>query len=182
MTKGVDVSEWQLPGTVDFSQYDFVIIRTSHGLTEDKHWREHYNACISSNQTGGKPAHIGFYHYSESGDPRQEASYFKFLAETVPHSFGQWLDVETGQSAPYVDAFRNVWDTGVYSNWWGFSNAMGGLYNRFERNWVAWLNPGGPPMRWLLMQVGQQGTDIDVGPNLPAIIDPSWSGFHFPNL
>src|SRR5579872_4373194 len=124
LMQGGDISEWQLPGTVDFASRDFWIIRASHGTTEDRHWREHFNGCVGA----GKP--LGLYHYLEHDVPENEASFFHglvgFLTADQVH-LGFWLDVEEGQPAGDVDRFR-AWVrlpwVGVYSNLNGFNNNL----------------------------------------------------------
>jgi len=144
--KGIDCSEWQQPGSINFAAVDFAIIRASHGMTEDKHWRAHFNACVAA----GKP--LGLYHFMEHGVPENEASFFHgltgFLTADQCH-LGWWLDVEEGQSWRDVDRFRawvNLPSIGVYANLSAFnSNLL--PYLRFQLNWLAWPdypnNPAG---------------------------------------
>lgn len=168
MTTGIDVSEWQAPGSINYSApgIGFVIIRASHGMTEDRHWRQHFNDVVAA----GKP--LGLYHYMEHNVPENEASFFHGLvgflaAEQV--AMGWWLDVEEGQSWQQVDRFRS-WvalpTCGVYANLGAFnSNLL--PYLRFQLNWLAWPDaPNNPhgyavPNHILLQSAPAFGVDWD---------------------
>lgn len=178
---GIDVSEWQAPGSVNFAAagIDFVIIRASHGTTEDRHWREHFNAVVAA----GKP--LGLYHYMELGVPENEASFFHGLvgfltAEQV--AMGWWLDVEEGQSAQAVDRFRSwvaLSTIGVYANLSSFATTLA-TYQRFQLNWLAWpdypANPSGYPVPNHILRQGAPAFGVDWDTKLPAQPFPdAWS-------
>lgn len=57
--RGIDISEFQRPGSVSFDGNDFVIIRASYGNGGlDKHMKAHADMAIAQNKL------IGFYHYA----------------------------------------------------------------------------------------------------------------------
>lgn len=70
--KGCDVSEWQDPNEMDYSQYDFVVIRASEGLYTDAEVAFH----LKKVKAAGKP--FGFYHYAhpERNSVETEAQHF----------------------------------------------------------------------------------------------------------
>lgn len=55
---GVDVSEWQRPGSVIFSNYEFVIVREGYGINKDKYMQQHADAILKAGKL------LGFYHYA----------------------------------------------------------------------------------------------------------------------
>jgi hypothetical protein len=164
---GCDISEWQLPGSVNFNQYAFVIIRTSHGVTEDKHWRAHFNNAVNA----GKP--IGFYHYLEQNPaPENQANFFRgltdFLSAAQVH-FGWWCDAEEGWiTAPLVDRFRSAVHLptcGLYSSLSLFNGPLK-PYMHFALNWVplypGWfLQPGWEMPDHILTQTGSNPIDTN---------------------
>lgn len=163
---GLDLSEWQRPGTVNLSAVEFVIIRASHGMTEDKHWREHFNNAVAA----GKP--IGLYHYAEHYVPENEASYFHGLTGFLTAeqcAMGWWLDLEEGQDGTWADRFR-AWvrlpTCGVYANLSAFNGPLR-TYMHFGLNWLAWpsapyVPPGMAVPDHILRQTGQaNGVDTD---------------------
>ena len=167
MTTGIDISEWQAPGSVNFGPYAFVIIRTSHGMTEDKAWRLHFNAAVAAGRS------IGLYHYAEHNVPENEASFFHGLAGFLTPEqcrMGWWLDVEEGQDSTWADRFR-AWvhlpTIGVYSNLAGFNGPLR-AYMHFGLNWLAWPSAPSVPAGYavpdhILRQTGQAGgVDTDV--------------------
>lgn len=180
MSKGIDLSEWQQPGlnAPYLAGISFAIVRTSHGLTEDKHWRDWYNVLHA------KGIQTGFYHFSEPSNPTEEAHFFHDLTDGIPHTYGNWYDLESGQDEHYADALRATYDGGVYSNLDGFLNHMHGVYNRFDRNWVAVPAPNSTPqgISWLLYQELGGSIDHDDGPDARAGIDAHWSSFAWPHL
>lgn len=168
--QGCDVSEWQTPGTVDLQVVDFCIIRCSHGTTEDRHWRSHFNNVVQA----GKP--LGLYHTGEGFTPQAEASYFHnlvgFLRPEQVH-MGYWLDNEGNNPVVngwWMDSFRSwvrlPW-VGVYGNLAMFNN-MGVSYKHFGINWLAMPTGTQVPPGWsipdhILLQDGiQNGVDHDV--------------------
>ena len=169
--KGIDCSEWQQPGSINFAAVDFAIIRASHGMTEDKHWRAHFNACVAA----GKP--LGLYHFMEHGVPENEASFFHgltgFLTADQCH-LGWWLDVEEGQSWRDVDRFRawvNLPSIGVYANLSAFnSNLL--PYLRFQLNWLAWPdypnNPAGYAVPNYIIRQSAPAFGLDWDETFPA--------------
>ena len=177
---GIDVSEWQAPGSVDFTAADFAIIRASHGTTEDRHWREHFNACVAA----GKP--LGLYHYFEKATPEAEASFFHnlvaFLQADQVHR-GFWLDSEEQRPASDVDRFRSwvrlPW-CGLYSNLAGYNGPLV-AYQHFALNWLAMPDGTTLPPGWaipdhIMRQTGIRG-GIDQDVTLPAQpYPPAWSG------
>lgn len=176
---GIDISEWQLPGTIDFSGVDFVIIRTSHGITEDKHWRSHFNSVVAAQ----KP--LGLYHFMEHNVPENEASFFHGLVGFLNSSqvaMGWWLDVEEGQSARDVDRFRswvNLPTIGVYANLSAFNTNLL-PYLRFQLNWLAWpdypANPAGYAVPNYILRQGAPAFGLDWDTKLPAQPFPfAWS-------
>jgi hypothetical protein len=168
---GRDLSEWQDPATTDYATPDFFIIRTSHGTTEDKHWREHFNNVVSH----GKP--LGLYHYLELGVPENEASFFHelvgFLSSDQVH-YGFWLDVEENQPSSSVNRFR-AWVhlpwVGLYANLSSFNSNLR-EYMHYGLNWLAMptgtvLLPGWEMPDYILRQDGTvNGIDDDV--RMPA--------------
>lgn len=161
-----DISEWQAPGSVDLSRYDGVIIRASHGTTEDRHWRDHFNNAVRAGRQ------LGLYHYQEHGVPENEASFFHGLVGFLhPDQVrgGFWDDVEEGQPSSSVDRFR-AWVRlpwcGVYSNLAGFNNNLR-EYMHFGLNWLAMPDGTVVPSGWsvpdhILRQSGQNPIDVDV--------------------
>ncbi len=93
MLFGCDVSKWQA-NRVDFSKYDFVIMKASEGKTlKDKYLDAHYDRLHGSKD--GKPDEkklYGFYHYAhpENNTPEEEAEFFLSL---VGHHAGHCLFV-----------------------------------------------------------------------------------------
>lgn len=178
--EGGDLSEWQIPANVNFASRAFWIIRASHGVTEDKQWRGHFNACVAA----GRP--LGLYHYLEATNPaaaEAEAVFFRGLVgflrpEQV--ALGFWCDSEVdGQSEACVDAFRaacELFAVGVYSNLAGFNERLPG-YEHFGLNWLAMPTGTTLPAGWtvpdhVLLQDGlKDGLDHDV--LLPAQPYPS---------
>ena len=172
---GCDVSEWQAPGSVDFAAYEGIIIRASHGTTEDLHWRAHFNAVVAA----GKP--LGLYHFAEEAPtPIIQANYFRALVgflKPAQARGGFWLDAEpteapapwAGPDSGWVDTFRaNVslpW-CGLYSNLSLFNGQLK-AYSRFALNWLAWplgtvLEPGWTVPTYILRQTGVvNGVDQD---------------------
>lgn len=131
-----DISEWQDPASTDYNVAAGYIIRTSHGLTEDRHWRDHFNRTVWAN----KP--LGLYHYFEHDPPEDEADFFRklvgFLAADQVH-LGFWLDSEEGRGSGDIDRFRQSsrlpW-CGLYSNLDGYNNHHR-EYLHFGLNWLA---------------------------------------------
>ncbi len=185
---GRDYSEWQDPNDPRIYVTDFGIVRTSHGLTADKHYIQHTENLLKA----GKP--YGFYHTLESSNVAAEARFFSSLVLNHAHSFGTWLDAARGDIPPSListftfDTFRSIIDSGIYCQ----PAAIPIEYQRFERIWAAFptnlgtLQPG-PPGRWLLWQVGQAfGSDIDVAADLAPkdqiVVKDGWEAFTWPNL
>lgn len=73
MLKGIDVSKWQPAGTVDFSPYDFVIIKATEGVKyTDPQCEPNYQKAKREGKL------LGVYHFARPGynDPISEADWF----------------------------------------------------------------------------------------------------------
>ena len=62
---GIDISHHQAPNEINWDEVknkvDFVIVRTGHGLSNDRHYESHYKNCVQKNIP------IGMYHYNDIG-------------------------------------------------------------------------------------------------------------------
>ena len=81
MIKGIDISHWNLPNRVKYSDYDFVIIKASEGVT----WTDPLKWTHATNVNEEKQG-LGFYHYArpENGN-RPEDEAMNFLREVAPY-------------------------------------------------------------------------------------------------
>lgn len=181
MPNGCDVSENNgVVPTSTLAGYEFVIVRTSHGLVEDKTWRHNFNNAVTAG------CQVGFYHYFEqTATPEDQARFFAGLTNflTAQQVFrGWWLDAEEGWVDDIlVDRFRSAAHlptVGLYSTLSLF-NAKLKSYLHFGLNWLpllpGWkLEPGWQMPDHILTQVGQQGgLDYDIAaPAQPY--PPAW--------
>lgn len=62
---GIDISHHQAPNEINWDEVknkvDFVIVRTGHGVSNDRHYESHYKNCVQKNIP------IGMYHYNDIG-------------------------------------------------------------------------------------------------------------------
>lgn len=180
----VDVAaRYQPPGSVDFSRFGGAIIQTSHGRAEEVGWREQFNECVAAQRP------LGLYHFAESTDIAgaiAEAQLFYGLVGFLrPEQvyLGLFVDPETGQRTPWVDAFRsaaNLFAVGLYGNLSAF-NLLFREYMHFGLNWLAMPDGTTVPFGWtvpdhVLVQYGQvDGIDANRwGPAQPYPF--AWSG------
>ena len=178
-----DVSEWQAPGSVDFAKYDAVIIRASHGTTEDLHWRKHFDDTVAAGRR------VGLYHFAEEHpSPAAQASFFHGLVGFLkpPQVWaGFWLDGEpnnddgdpwAGPNSPWVDQFRSAvalpW-CGLYGNLSSF-NTRCQAYMHFGLNWLAMPIGTTLPAGWAIPDhvLVQAGTVNGVDQDLPTVAQP----------
>ena len=116
MLKGIDVSSWQ--NEMDFSNYDFVIIKASEGCNwVDPGLNRHFNKLAGN--ASGEPLTdklYGFYHYArpELGEtPEAEAEWFvKLVGHHKGHALYA-LDWE-GTSLEYSPEWALRWLKHVY--------------------------------------------------------------------
>lgn len=111
MTTIIDISEWQVPGAINYdvlaSQVDHVIVRVQYGSNyEDKHYKTH----ITELQKRGVPVAVYAWIRGVSiADMEQEATIFYNRAKQINPTFW-WLDVEEqsmGDMRAGANAFRN---------------------------------------------------------------------------
>lgn len=110
MLKGCDVSSWQSPSLMDFSPYDFVIIKASEGVTiTDKHHKAHYENATKLKKL------TGFYHYArpEYNTAEAEAKHFVSIIQPYIGKSILALDYE-GNALKYGANWAREWLDKVY--------------------------------------------------------------------
>ena len=111
MIDGIDISSWQTPGSINFSQYSFVIIKASEGVSiTDKYHEQHYETAAA------KGLLTGFYHYAhpEYNTARAEASHFVDVIRPYVGKSILALDYE-GTALSYGADWAKNWLDEVYS-------------------------------------------------------------------
>ena len=109
--KGIDISSWQAPGSVDLSAYEFVIIKASEGVSiTDKYHKQHYDNATA------KGLLTGFYHYAhpEYNTARAEATRFVDIIKPYIGKSILALDYE-GKALSYGADWAKNWLDEVYS-------------------------------------------------------------------
>lgn len=110
MLKGVDISSWQSPGSVDFGQYSFAIIKASEGRSvTDKYHAQHYANAMSRGLL------TGFYHYArpEYNSAQTEAAHFLSVVGPYIGKAILALDYE-GTALNYGPSWALAWLNEVY--------------------------------------------------------------------
>lgn len=187
--KGIDVSKWQ--GSIDFVQvateYDFVIIKASDGLTKDPYFDTNWRKALEANLV------IGVYHFFRSNiDGEQQARFFlettKDLRAATKVCLPPMLDLETTDGVtnsvrkPRVFAWlayvkANWKNPGVYSSpyYWGalMDNASLGDYEGWVAHWTGVSSPS-IPVGWkvektLTWQYGVAGKYPWCPPSVPGV-------------
>lgn len=176
MLTGIDVSHWQ--GRMDFSPYDFVIMKASEGNGyKDPMLDEHYNILHGSRD--GKPDTsklYGFYHYARpdlKNTPQQEADCFLSFVNAHIGTAIIALDWE-GKSLAYSPDWAYDWLDYVFFNtgvrpllYISASEENTGKYEKIMNAnyglWVAHYGVNSPRVKhwdfWAMWQ--KQGSPLD---------------------
>lgn len=165
--RGIDVSEFQ--GRMDFSSYDFVIVRASYGRDEyDGMRRAHAEQALKQGKL------LAFYHYSYpnyNADPKDEVDTFLYATEAYRGKCLYALDWE-GDSVKYspdwayqfLDLLYKA--TGVMPLFYTFAaQAVQSKYRMIASKFPLWL-----------AQTGVKNPDKTVWGKLPTI----WQYAHRP--
>ena len=170
---GGDLSEHQDPGAVRYAGARFWIIRASHGLTQDLHWRAHFDNAVNAGCA------IGLYHSLEAGaSPEAQADYFRSLVgflTAIQVAAGWWVDAEEGWvTTALVDRFRSRVELptcGLYSTLSLFNTTLR-EYLHFGLNWLpllpGWFLEAGWAMPDHILEQRGQFAGVDVDVVLPA--------------
>lgn len=108
---GIDISSWQAPGSVNLSEYDFVIIKASEGVSiTDKYHKAHYENAKAKNLL------TGIYHYAhpEYNTARAEAAHFVDVIKPYIGSSILALDYE-GTALSYGAIWAKNWLDEVFA-------------------------------------------------------------------
>lgn len=116
MLRGIDISSWQ--GSVDYSAYDFVIIKASEGKNSKDPALDRHLAGLfgTTDPTPQKEKCYGFYHYARpdlGNTPEQEAKSFLSYIGTQVGNCVMALDWE-GDSLKYSVDWAKGWLDYVY--------------------------------------------------------------------
>lgn len=102
MLKGIDISEFQAPGSIDFSPYDFVVIRATYGADGvDSAVQRHIADAQKSKKL------FGFYHYAYpdfGNTPAVEAANFLHVVKPYKGQAILALDWE-GEAVNYPSSW-----------------------------------------------------------------------------
>ena len=148
--KGLDLSEHN-NGNIDFSQYDFVILRANWWTTEDKKFKTFADKLDKL----GIP--YGVYCYDYCGDEQtalEQAEYTYNLIKDRDIKMGVWMDMEDADGWKQKNGYLNKehcsmvcnvfcdffkekgYYTGIYSTKWWFENYIGELgFPKWVANW-----------------------------------------------
>lgn len=118
MLKGIDVSSWQNPGSINYKEYDFVIIKASEGVNYvDPGLDRHLTALFgTTDPTPQKDKCYGFYHYARpdlGNTPEAEAKDFLSCISSQVGNCVMALDWE-GDSLNYSPDWAKRWLDYVY--------------------------------------------------------------------
>lgn len=176
MLNGIDISHWQ--GRMDFSPYDFVIMKASEGDGyKDPMLDTHYDILHASRD--GKPDKnklYGFYHYARpdlDNSPESEADWFLSLVGAHVGTAIFALDWE-GQSLRYSADWAHRWLKRIYEKtgvrpllYMSASEENTGKYNAIRDDnyglWVAHYGVTSPRVKhWPFYAMWQkQGSPLD---------------------
>lgn len=106
---GVDISGWNAGIDINNLEGDFVIIKSTEGVTGNLTNPAYYNPSYKTwaNQAIANGKLIGFYHYANGGDPIKEADWFYYSIKDYKGRAIAVLDWE-GQGNPTFDTGKDV--------------------------------------------------------------------------
>lgn len=147
--KGIDVSEHN-SSDIDFTQFDYVILRSNWWTTTDKKFKEFADKL----EELGIP--YGVYCYDYAGDEESALEQAKYTYELIKDrdiKMGVWMDMEDADGwknkngyltkehcsmicKVFCDFFKEKgYYTGVYSTKWWFENYCPTDYPKWVANW-----------------------------------------------
>ena len=141
MLKGIDISNYQKPRNVNYSAYDFYMIKASEGRTiKDSLLDTHYNNIAAHHKL------YGFYHYAHPENNSMTVEAKRFL-DLVGHHAGRCiyaLDWE-GRALKYgadkaLEWLRYVYKaTGVRPLFYTSASNTGRYVKIFKENYGLWV-------------------------------------------
>jgi len=167
---GCDVSEFQDPDAMDFSKFDFVMIRASYGLSTDDECAFHAKKVKSAGKL------IGFYHYAhpERNSVESEAQHFASIVRPYLGKCILALDYE-GKALQVGPKWAREWLdrvyelTGVKPVIYIQASAVGSYKTVLDGDYGLWIAHWGvdtptiyPWSFWALWQYSDSNGKLDV--------------------